>query len=112
MEDTGVTGLHGASTLIRSKELLGIAAGIIATEAYHTGSVRLLIAQKNVEVKPVDSKDILPPPSGKTFFAVDDNAVALVRTPRDVLDIVFGASGANKGGFYPNGFNGMTGAIK
>jgi len=109
MEDTGVTAYHGASTLIRSKELLGIAAGILADEAYHMGNVRLMIAQKNVEVKPVDSKDILPPPSGKKFFAVDDNAVALVRTPREVLDIVYGAPGANKGGFYPNG---MNGAIK
>ena len=109
MEDTGVTAYHGASTLIRSKELLGIAAGILADEAYHMGNVRLMIAQKNIEVKPVDNKDILPPPSGKKFFAVDNNAVALVRTPREVLDIVYGAPGANKGGFYPNG---MNGAIK
>jgi len=106
MEDTGVTAYHGAAGLLRSKELLDVAAGILADEAYHMGNVRLLIAQKGVQVKPVDSKDILPPPSGRKFFAVDNNAVALVRTPREVLDIVYGSPGAGKGGFYPNGMNG------
>jgi len=106
MEDTGVTAYHGASALIRSKELLSIAAGILADEAYHMGNVRLMIAQKKVHVKSVDSKDILPPPSGRKFFAVDENAVALNRTPREVLDIVYGSPGASRGGFYPEGVNG------
>jgi len=106
MEDTGVTAYHGAAGLIRSKELLSIAAGILADEAYHMGNVRLMIAQKKVPVKSVDSKDILPPPSGRKFFAVDENAVALVRTPREVLDIVYGSPGASRGGFYPDGVNG------
>jgi len=106
MEDTGVTAYRGAAPLIRDKETLGTTAGILADEAYHMGNVRLLIAQKGVQVKPVDGKDILPPPSGKKFFAVDDRAVALARTPREVLDIVYGRPGASNGGFYPNGFNG------
>ena len=62
------------------------------------GNVRLFIAQKGVEVKPVDAKDILPPPSGRKFFCVDNNALSLVRTVEEVLRIARP--------FFPNGLNG------
>jgi len=111
MEDTGITAYRGAAPLIRDKNLLGTAAGILADEAYHMGNVRLFIAQKGVRVQPVDAKDILPPPAGRKFFGVDDRALALARTPREVLDIVYGAPGASKGGFFPNGINGRIASM-
>lgn len=98
MEDTGVSAYGGAAPLLKSKELLGIAARILADEAYHMGNVRLFIAQKGVQVKPTDSKDILPPPSGSKFFCVDDRALSLIRTPEEVLKIARP--------FFPNGLNG------
>jgi len=99
MEDTGVTAYTG-STHMLSRDLLTAAAGILADEAYHMGNVRLLIAQKNIPTKPVDGKDILPPPSGKKFFAVDNFALALPRTMQEVLPIVRP--------FYPQGLNTAT----
>lgn len=98
MEDTGVSAYGGAAPLLKSKEILGIAARILADEAYHMGNVRLFIAQKGVQVKPTDDKDILPPPSGPKFFCVDDRALSLIRTPEEVLKIARP--------FFPNGLNG------
>lgn len=98
MEDTGVSAYGGAAPLLKSKEILGIAARILADEAYHMGNVRLFIAQKGIQVKPTDEKDILPPPSGPKFFCVDDRALSLVRTPEEVLRIARP--------FFPKGLNG------
>jgi len=98
LEDTGVSAYGGAAPLIKSKEILSAAARILADEAYHMGNVRLLIAQKGIHVKAVDGKDILPPPSGKKFFGVDDHALSILRTPAEVLEIAKP--------FYPKGVNG------
>ena len=56
----------------------------------------------------VDSKDILPPPKGKQFFNVDKEALTIVRTPSEVLAIVYGNSstGTTEGGFFPDEVNG------
>jgi len=101
MEDTGVSAYAGASTLIQSKVILGAAARILADEAYHMGNVRLMIAQKGIVVPPVDNQDILPPPAGKKFFAVDQYGLSLTRTMREVLPIVRP--------FFPMGMNVATG---
>ncbi len=98
LEDTGISAYGGAAPMIKSKEILAAAARILADEAYHMGNVRLLIAQKGIAVKPVDGKDILPPPAGRKFFAVDKNALSIVRTPAEVLAIAKP--------FFPKGING------
>ena len=67
-EDTGVSAYAGAAPLISSKAYLGVAAQILATEAYHSGNVRLMISENDVETTKTDSEDVLPPPSGKTVF--------------------------------------------
>jgi len=107
-EDVGVSAYGGAAPLITSKDILATAARIALTEALHSGTFRLLVAVNNVQTSPVDGLDILPPPSGTQYFEVDQQALAIVRTPSQVLAIVYGngAAGTSGGGFFPNGVNG------
>jgi hypothetical protein len=108
-EDVGVSAYGGAAPLISSKDILATAARIALTEAYHAGSLRTLAAANNdTFLFPVDSQDILPPPTGKQYFTVNAQALTIVRTPGQVLAIVYHntTAGASAGGFFPNGVNG------
>lgn len=114
LEDIGVTAYAGAAPLITSKAYLGVAAQILAVEAFHSGNIRLIIAQNRYNTTKVDGVDVVPPPSGARFFPTDDNALSAVRTPAQVLFLAYGGkANATGGGFYPAGFNGkikMSGA--
>lgn len=108
-EDVGVSAYGGAAPLIVSKDILATAARIALTEAYHAGNLRLAsAANNNPFLFKVDSKDILPPPQGRQYFTVDKQALTIVRTPSEVLAIVYGNSstGTAEGGFFPDGVNG------
>ncbi|MGC2659876.1 MAG: ferritin-like domain-containing protein [Bryobacteraceae bacterium] len=107
-EDIGVTAYGGAAPLIQTNSILGYAARILATEAEHSGNIRLLIDAYGISTAPpLDSVDILPPPSGSQFFSTDSNALTETRTPQEVLYLAYGgAANATSGGFFPNGVNG------
>ena len=107
LEDVGVTAYGGAAPLIQDKQILGVAARILAAEAEHVGNVRLQVARLRVPTTKLDSVDILPPPSGSRFFSVDNNGLTAVRTPGQVLYLVYGSrANVSAGGFFPNGVNG------
>lgn len=113
-EDVGVSAYGGAAPLISSKDILATAARIALTEAYHAGSLRTLAAaNKDPYLFPVDSQDILPPPGGKQYFTVNGQALSIVRTPGQVLAIVYHntTSGASAGGFFPSGVNGNIDSV-
>ena len=107
-EDVGVSAYGGAAPLISDKTILATAARIALTEALHSGNIRLLVAENSIQAPDVDKLDVLPPPTGKKFFTVDDNALAIVRVPSQVLHIVYGnwEQGVSSGGFFPMGLNG------
>jgi hypothetical protein len=99
-EDTGVSAYAGAAPLVQSKDVLAYAARILAVEAYHAGNIRLMTAYFDLETAKLDSQDILPPPSGKQYFTdTAGQALAVVRSPAEVLAIVRP--------FFPNGLNGV-----
>ena len=120
-EDVGVTAYHGAAGLIQSKTYLDKAAGILAVEAYHAGSIRLrifqagateaaaatAIATTRATLDGTGNDDVGVGVSNGTATIVDadSNAIAFSRSTTEVLRIVYGG-GASGGAFFPNGLNG------
>ncbi len=118
-EDVGVTAYHGAASLISSGTNLAYAAGIYATEAYHAGEIRTLIAELGdpyltyanqiSALRAAAGGGAETPVSGSTIVAADSNSIAYDRTTDQVLHIVYldaTAGVVSKGGFFPNGLNG------
>ncbi len=107
-EDTGVTAYAGAAPLISSKQYLAVAARILATEAEHSGNIRLQAVQLEVDggkIGALDSLDI-PPTDGVYFSVTYQGGLVETRTPQQVLAIVYHGTGLKAGGFFPNGVNG------
>lgn len=129
LTEVGVTAYQGAAPFITSRAVLAAAGGIFATEAYHIGTIRsLLFAQQNAfyTAATADISTLRRTLSGanddqgiaarqstlnggaftpSNITNTDANAINFARTPRQVLNIVYGARGAQRGGFYPNGTN-------
>ena len=104
-EDTGVSAYGGAARYISNPDILRASARILAVEAYHAANIRLQIAQLGLASPATDALDVPPPPTGTSYFAIDTtNALAIIRTPRQVLNIVLANAGTT-GGFFPNGAN-------
>ena len=120
-EDVGVTAYSGAAALIQNKTLLSAAASVLAVEAYHAGAIRTLLAGINAgdainRISALrarlsgadDERPILTPTTAFNFVPTDPNGLTYRRTPRQVLNIVYGG-GSIQGGFLPDG---MTGNIR
>lgn len=110
-EDTGVSAYSGAATLLTGANLQA-AAQILGTEALHTGNVRLKVIQAGLVLSPLDALDV-PPAAPDKYFTVDKNALAIKRTPSQVLAIVYASAtpGTTKGGFFPSGVNGAINTV-
>jgi hypothetical protein len=107
-EDLGVSAYAGAASLITSKTVLDSAARILAVEAEHSGTIRWIVATQGIASTPVDALDIVPPPSGTQYFSANASALAVERTPGQVLYIALGGkANATSGGFFPSGVNGL-----
>jgi hypothetical protein len=102
-EDVGVSAYGGALGLIKNKTYLEAAGRIAETESQHSGAIRVQCVQKGIKVPAVDSKDVVPSPQHPFF--VDSKALAVVRSPQQVLRIVY-AGKTTAGGFFPDGVNG------
>jgi len=117
-EDVGVTAYAGAARLIQNKDILEAAAGILAIEAYHAGSIRTLLANlgAGIAVNKISAaraaagngkeQGLTVPGNNYNAAAADSNSLAFRRTTGEVLNVVYigGASGGF--GFFPNRVNG------
>jgi len=122
-EDVGVTAYAGAAPLLKKKEFVEAAAGILAVEAYHMGMARSQLYTMGDKAHQLanaisDARDKLDGPEDKDQGIVLNgkanvvpsmpDAIAFRRTPQEVLHIVYlnDKAGTSSGGFYPNGMNG------
>lgn len=124
-EDVGVTAYKGASPLISNKGFLEAAAGILAVEAYHSGSIRTVLFSQGTAVQDIANKisdvrasfDNQPQGAQRldqgirvngmaNIVPADANSIAFSRTTRQVLNIVYGGVNASSGLFFPQGMNG------
>ncbi len=118
IEDVCVTALAGAARLVASKDNLEAAAGLLGVEGYQAGAIRTLLANVGAgaatnaisalraNLSGVGDNGVLSAGLQFNFTNTDTNALVFRRTPRQVLNIAYGAVGAPKGGFFPNGVNG------
>jgi hypothetical protein len=116
-EDVGVTAYHGAAPLVQNKTILSYAAGILAVEAYHASLVRVQLFTRGFgdatnKISAVRASlsgaadDVGVLVGGKSnIVPTDANSLVFSRTPRQVLNIVYGGVNATHGLFFPNGIN-------
>lgn len=131
-EDVGVSAYHGAAGLLTSKAYLTAAAGILAVEAYHSGSIRTrlfglganaqaisqAIATTIAALDQTGNDDIgvgVNAAGQATVVDADANAIAFSRTTLQVRQVVYGPvpsmtlplrGATGSGGFFPNGMAG------
>ena len=108
LETTGTSAYEGGiGAFVADIPGLGYAATIHDTEGQHEGTLRQFCIAKGVTSPAVDSNDI--PPTSTAVFNTSTMGLNAVRTPSQVLQIVYaaaGKTGVSSGGFYPNGMNG------
>ena len=108
LETVGVSAYEGGiQAFVSDTAGLAYAATIHDTEGQHEGNLRQFCIAKGITSPAVDGSDI--PPTAATVFNTNAMGLNAVRSPQQVLEIVYaapGQTGVSSGGFYPNGMNG------
>ncbi|RXD03333.1 ferritin-like domain-containing protein [Sphingomonas sp. UV9] len=132
-EDVGVSAYKGGAALIANKTYLEAAAGILAAEAYHAGLIRTILYRKGLTTPSLrtaagqisDARDSLDgssdidqgitgtDPNVSNIVPTDANGLAYSRSVAQVHNIVYLTNTAKiGGGFFPNGTNNRTDALR
>ena len=115
----------GAQYLVSNPFVLTGAGQILGAESQHMGAVDFLCAMQGIQSPKVDALDNPPVPPNEYFVLTPDSnpltaggpAIGIIRTPPQVLGIVYGVStdatttppaGITSGGFFPKGLNGTV----
>lgn len=118
IEDVCVTALAGAARFLTNPNDLEAAAGLLGVEGYQAGAIRSLLADLGAgqvtdqistlraTLSGVGDQGVISAGLSFNFTNTDANALVYRRTPRQVLNIAYGAVGATSGGFFPAGVNG------
>ena len=129
-EDVGVTAYRGGAPLIKTKDVLSAAAGILGVEAYHAAGIRTMLLSEGPDVAAIvqkisnlrdsvdgssdDDQGILgdddqanfPNTGSVNIVPTDKYGLVYARNTRQVLNIVY-LGGVHSGGFFPQGLNGV-----
>ena len=117
LTDVGVTAYAGAARLLNSRDNVDAAAGLLATEAYHAGAIRLALGMFNQQAignaisaaraKLSNGKDagLSLPNVPYNIANVDTDGLTFRRTAAEVLNVVYNGVRTG-GGFLPNQANG------
>ena len=118
LEDVCVTALAGAARLLSNPNNVEAAAGLLGVEGYQAGAIRTLLANLGAgqvtdaistlraALSGVGDQGTLAQGIAFNFTNTDINALVFRRTPRQILNIAYGAVNASQGGFFPNAVNG------
>ena len=117
LTDVGVTAYAGAARLLNSRDNVDAAAGLLATEAYHAGAIRLALGQFGQQA----TTNAISAARGRVsggkdtglqvgnlaynIANVDSDGLTFRRTSAEVLGAVYNGN-PNGGGFFPNQTNG------
>ncbi len=127
LTDVGVTAYKGAAAFITDKNVLVAAGGLLGAESYHDATLRTSLYAINFDDptqfygqavnKISDLRDSLDgsldldqgitnPDGSSNIVPTNGSSIVFSRLPRQVLNIVYSAVNASRGGFFPNGVNG------
>ncbi len=106
--DIGTSAYAGGAPILNGSAFIPTASRILAVEAQHSANARLSLARLGIPSPALDGADIVPPPLGTNLFSTNPaNGLVAVRTPGEVLYLVYGKqAGVTGGGFFPSGVNG------
>ena len=120
LEDLSVTAYRAVLPALISKSAQNVVAGIMAAEGYHAATIRSQIYQAGVGPQDIanalaansaalDGTSTISQPLSENNNAnitpVNGNGMVPTRSVQQVLNNLYLAQGATKGGFFPNGIN-------
>ncbi len=110
LEELSLSTYSWISRQTTTKSVLSAVAGLLASEGEHTGALRTLLNVYGGSARGVlDGLDVATPslttPVGTSYFSTDAKALGSIRTPGEILHLLYAGGSLTSGGFFPYGLN-------